>query len=286
VAWLLIGALPVHADWSDNFNGGLQQVWQFGNVEGSNTFSAGSVNNRLVLTDTRSPSQGGAATGFGVVITQSLGDVRMSGRINPGNSQDINDSVGLLIRGNLLNQTFYMAEINYTDQDLIIYRNGGPDGDRNIAVEPIPDLVFTDSLFVEIEAVGQNLQAWVYDAPGGNLRATTSVVDTSFSSGLAGVLVNENFSSIPVLGVWDDLVVQTVVPTTPGDFDEDGDVDGRDFLVWQRGGLAPPLDAGGLAAWETNFGSPSANLAAVPEPSSLLLAVALGVAALGRAKQR
>jgi hypothetical protein len=39
-------------------------------------------------------------------------------------------------------------------------------------------------------------------------------------------------------------------------FDADGDVDGRDFLIWQRGGS--PAAAGGssdLADWQSNYGS-------------------------------
>jgi len=72
-----------------------------------------------------------------------------------------------------------------------------------------------------------------------------------------------------------------------GDFDTDGDVDGSDFLQWQRGDSPSPLSASDLADWEANYGgpggSPVAAVSAVPEPSSaLLLAVALGGAALVR----
>jgi hypothetical protein len=42
--------------------------------------------------------------------------------------------------------------------------------------------------------------------------------------------------------------------TLAGDFDADGDVDGRDFLVWQRGGSPVPLSASDLADVTTNFG--------------------------------
>jgi hypothetical protein len=38
-------------------------------------------------------------------------------------------------------------------------------------------------------------------------------------------------------------------------FDNNGDVDGRDFLVWQRNTSAAPLPAGDLADWQTNFGT-------------------------------
>ncbi|TWU25778.1 hypothetical protein [Bythopirellula polymerisocia] len=55
----------------------------------------------------------------------------------------------------------------------------------------------------------------------------------------------------------------------PGDFDDDGDVDGHDFLVWQRGGSPNPLSATDLNQWQSNYGIPPlvASAAAVPEPA-------------------
>jgi hypothetical protein len=54
-----------------------------------------------------------------------------------------------------------------------------------------------------------------------------------------------------------------------GDFDGDGDVDGRDFLVWQRN-----PSVGDLADWQMNYGVNSLNATstAVPEPAAWLLA--------------
>ena len=68
----------------------------------------------------------------------------------------------------------------------------------------------------------------------------------------------------------------------PGDFDNDGDVDGRDFLRWQRGGSPNPRSAGDLAAWQTNYGAGGlvAATVAVPEPAAILLS-ALAFGALG-----
>lgn len=64
-------------------------------------------------------------------------------------------------------------------------------------------------------------------------------------------------------------------PAPSGDFDGDGDVDGRDFLIWQRGespnGVGSSSD---LAAWQANYGSPVVLTAAshmIPEPISLRL---------------
>ncbi len=72
-----------------------------------------------------------------------------------------------------------------------------------------------------------------------------------------------------------------------GDFDDDGDVDGADFLAWQRGESLTPNSPGDLAVWEANYGmvlgGASALAAAVPEPSSMLLMiVAAGVAVFRR----
>jgi len=74
-------------------------------------------------------------------------------------------------------------------------------------------------------------------------------------------------------------------PVADGDFDGDGVVDGKDFLLWQRGGSPNPGSPGDLAAWESNFGSgaPFSAVVAIPEPSSLaLVACCFGAIALRR----
>jgi hypothetical protein len=65
-----------------------------------------------------------------------------------------------------------------------------------------------------------------------------------------------------------------------GDFDADGDVDGNDFLKWQRGESPNPVSASDLASWRANYGAggATATVGAVPEPATLSLAGALLVA--------
>lgn len=59
-----------------------------------------------------------------------------------------------------------------------------------------------------------------------------------------------------------------------GDFDGDGDVDGVDFLVWQRGESPTPLSATDLSAWQSGFGGGTLAAArAVPEPAATMLAL-------------
>jgi len=72
----------------------------------------------------------------------------------------------------------------------------------------------------------------------------------------------------------------------PGDFNDDGSVDGADFLIWQRGlgGTHTPAQ---LDDWKANFGmitgGGAATLAqAVPEPASLRLVISLFVALVHR----
>jgi hypothetical protein len=64
-----------------------------------------------------------------------------------------------------------------------------------------------------------------------------------------------------------------------GDFDEDGDVDGRDFLLWQQN---PSL--GNLADWQENYGTvPELGVSvAVPEPTAAALALLVAIVGLTR----
>jgi len=70
----------------------------------------------------------------------------------------------------------------------------------------------------------------------------------------------------------------TFLPPIAGDFNGDGDVDGADFLFWQR-----ELGVGDLSAWQANFGHRSGGGAAnVPEPDGLLLVAIGGLLMLAR----
>jgi hypothetical protein len=85
-----------------------------------------------------------------------------------------------------------------------------------------------------------------------------------------------------------------IIPSA--DFDRDGDIDGQDFLTWQRNfGASPALqsqgdadfdgvvDADDLAVWQGAYGSPLLAVTAVPEPTTLYLT---GLVLLSLAKRR
>jgi hypothetical protein len=48
--------------------------------------------------------------------------------------------------------------------------------------------------------------------------------------------------------------LEVQVPSRVGDWDGDGDVDGRDFLQWQRGGSPEPFSQTDLAGWQEEYG--------------------------------
>lgn len=74
----------------------------------------------------------------------------------------------------------------------------------------------------------------------------------------------------------DDIAGAQFVYGLKADFDDDTDIDGADFLAWQRN---PGL--GNLADWQANYGSnsPTVSATTVPEPTSALLSFLALVAA-------
>jgi hypothetical protein len=110
----------------------------------------------------------------------------------------------------------------------------------------------------------------------GNLTGGFAVSLPELSPGLAWDV--STFGSTGTLSVIEDIA-------ETADFNGDGTVDGRDFLVWQRGGSLNPGSADDLALWQSQYGNPGEFLASVtvPEPvTGLLLAVLLGLVTVGR----
>jgi hypothetical protein len=90
----------------------------------------------------------------------------------------------------------------------------------------------------------------------------------------------ESFSASQNYGLaWWYGLAPPIEPTDVlGDFDGDNDVDGRDFLVWQRN-----PSVGNLADWQANYGTSSLTATtAVPEPSSIVMLSLLAAASLVR----
>lgn len=68
------------------------------------------------------------------------------------------------------------------------------------------------------------------------------------------------------------LEVAQLAVISNGDFNNDGAVNGADFLMWQRGQTPTPNSAGDFAAWKSNFGANFATplTTPVPEPGAVI----------------
>ena len=94
-----------------------------------------------------------------------------------------------------------------------------------------------------------------------------------------GLAKSVDFSGAASLVAFDNITLGSACPASflPGDFDFDCDVDGIDFLKWQRGESPDPLSSDDLADWETNYGTDLGPLASatstVPEPATVVLVI-------------
>jgi hypothetical protein len=64
------------------------------------------------------------------------------------------------------------------------------------------------------------------------------------------------------------------LPPRTADFNGDGNVDGRDFLAWQRGQSPNPYSSADLQLWYASYVDSPATLS-VPEPATLSLLLSL-----------
>jgi hypothetical protein len=125
---------------------------------------------------------------------------------------------------------------------------------------------------------------------GGTLQLRTSnesiaAVNTLIAGGYIGTDSPQGTGAfqIGVVNIGGTDFTQITLPQAgiDGDFDMDQDVDGADFLVWQRQ-LGGALDGDDLAAWKLNFGDvmAAASAAPVPEPSAMALGLLAWLAAM------
>ena len=144
------------------------------------------------------------------------------------------------------------------------------------------------SLTIERDGAGALIVTGVIDAQ--NLEFTQTLTGTdatppSYTFDYLGFLTGNNLDADRA--AYADLVV-TFTPGTiaeDADFDDDEDVDGEDFLIWQRGlggaggtdnadGNADgdsDVDGDDLTIWGAQFGAATVNAQSIPEPSSLAL---------------
>lgn len=138
----------------------------------------------------------------------------------------------------------------------------------SIELSDLPNLLIDLPIFGPITLFASSLPDGNPDIflhlPGGETLVESDDLDSAFRidqhfpSGATDVLARGNFQ---------------VEAPIPGDYDSDGDIDGADFLIWQRGAVSNPPDSGDLIDWQNNYGSdfPETLSVSIPEATTLSL---------------
>jgi endo-1,4-beta-xylanase len=118
------------------------------------------------------------------------------------------------------------------------------------------------------EAYQKVAEVWL-DHHNGGWFETWGVYDkhTWLGSAKRPLLFDEQYQPKPAY----DGVLNALLEDTRADFNQDGAIDGADFLEWQRGlgAIDADYDQGDLLSWQRQFAAPEAGQAyAVPEPNA------------------
>jgi hypothetical protein len=202
-------------------------------------------------------------------------------------------------------EMLYPGAVNNLNMDTGATPNGAPfdDGlpsptDTFFALEFLDSAgaVLPGSVEVELKANGQlpgTMDTWfegdwkqhtlVAIAPSGTVevRVRASMIDGVYNPSLPSP---QSFNMSAFVDAFS--LTAEEVEGLPGDFDMDTDVDGHDFLLWQRGLSPSPLSATDLADWRSNFGAPLPPATAVPEPTALnLVGLVVGLSGWRRSRR-
>lgn len=276
VLLLLCGVARAQVDFTDNFNAGASPLW--GNQSGSWTATGGVYSAQLPSNNpTTYTSLPFALTDFAAnvdIVNVKDGGLWLRSSIAGG----VRNGVLLVTGGNLGAGTG-------------LYWHVVTDGLFSPNLNEVSGL-FTSGVsdpHIRVEVTGDTYAAFV-DA---SATPATTLTTANFTSGEFGLY---DFSS----QTFDNVRLITAESMEDADFDADGDVDGADFLTWQRGvgttagglradGNANPsidgdVDDDDLAVWINQFGDVTAMVSVVPESRGIALWLLAGMGLLWKAR--
>lgn len=285
-------SLASAAGWYDNFNDGNAEdgspvTWTYNDLGALPGIHSATTGDYLLS----APGDGNDDSSLIASVNVTLANtyVRTQALVLPGpNEGEVGGTLGVFARYNPATISGYAAILsNGTDLQLLLVEGGAPTelDSFNIDVDTAADAL------IQLDVIGDLLNVYVWRP--GTAKPTEPIMtinDSTFTSGRAGIVYNENDEN--TVGVFrfataSDAPLPDLIA---GDYDYDRDVDGADYLLWQRDyGSAINLAADGngnqvvddadLQVWKTAFGpGATAVIASIPEPSSLAL---LATAALG-----
>jgi hypothetical protein len=298
------------ASWADDFNDGSitdnTPVPWITNVGGFFPGSYDASSGDFVMTPIVDIGTDNQMSGF--VPTNFPADtyVRTQGIVLPDPNDPANDGGNLVVlaRTNLETLQGYLLYFDVSGNLNIQILDGGLTFDIGTTFDA--PFNAASEVVIELDVVGNQLNgyAWLADDPAGKpvepqVTALATDFEPVFTAGLAGIAYAEDEDN--TVGIFRYAAAQDTpfidVDPSNGDFDGDGDVDGADFLTWQRGlGLTGQpdattgdadddgdVDAADLALWQSHFGGvPTvAAVGAVPEPAALTLCLGGAIASAG-----
>jgi hypothetical protein len=300
LTWLVVASPAAPAfGWYDNFNDGNAEdgspvTWQK-TAATPGIYSATTGDYLLSAPgDADGEEQGADFDDNSVIasVADSFEDtyVRTGAVVLPGpNEGEVGGTLGVFARYDATTVSGYTAILSNGGHLQLLKVAGGAPALLN-QINGLEINTAADAI-IQLDVIGDllNVYLWRNGQPK-PVEPILSWNDSDYTSGRAGVIHNENDDN--TIGVFRFATAQnTPLPDlVAGDYDYDRDVDGADFLLWQRDfGSTTNLAADGngdlvvdgldLDVWKTSFGTgATAVIAAVPEPSSLVL---LATAALG-----
>ncbi len=224
IGFLLVGtADSSRADWFDDFDSGFAQSWTFVALDdagappttGVSTFAIVEAGADDFLAKRHSTTAiadggGGASDLFGFV-SEVFTDVAVLAEINAGPAVGQQSLLGVLARGNALTGETYIAGIDFASSIFGIGLSGDfVDFFTPLAVDTTVPIDPSQSYRVEFFVVGTNLTAFLRDATTGQILSSLAVSDSSYSSGLSGILSETAYDASdnpvgPVVGTFDDV---------------------------------------------------------------------------------
>jgi hypothetical protein len=221
---LVVGSTSIaRADWSEDFDGGFSQSWTFEAVDDVGDPPATGVSEFAVIeagaddylrishsTTAIADGGGGATDGFGFV-SEVFTDLTVSADLNvtPGDGQQ--SVLAVIGRGDPFTGGAYVAGIDFAHSVFAIARND--DFEFFLTILAVDATLVLDPGLryrAEFDLIGSNLVARLYDSSGTSLLSTINAVDSSYSSGVSGILVETEYDGLdnpvgPIVGTFDNV---------------------------------------------------------------------------------
>jgi hypothetical protein len=221
---LVVGAVvPAAADWSEDFDSGFSETWTFLSVDDVGDPPATGVSEFQIIeagaddylrishsTTGFADGGGGATDGIGLV-SEVFTDVLVSAELNAAPADGQQSLLAVIARGDPLTGTAYFAGVDFASSVFGIARSD----DFEFFLVPLAidgglTIDSNSSYQVEFELTGSSLTARLFDGSGTTLLSTISALDSFYTSGVSGVLVETAYDPFdnpvaPIVGTFDDV---------------------------------------------------------------------------------